>query len=88
MKKGLITKILHKGQKVYGVITGFEEANVTVRFPFGGVSGTVEICEITIPKSDCRNPLHLGQTAETATLIRSFLGCRWKKKGSSRMGQV
>jgi hypothetical protein len=30
MKKGLITKVLHKGQKVYGVITEFDEANVTV----------------------------------------------------------
>jgi len=34
MKKGLITKVLHKGQKVYGVITGFDETNATVRFPF------------------------------------------------------
>src|ERR1035438_2496511 len=54
MKKGTITKLLHKGQKVYGVITGFDEASTTVRFPFCGVSGTVEICEVTVPKSDCR----------------------------------
>jgi hypothetical protein len=81
MKKGLITKVLHKGQKVYGVITGFDEANATVRFPFCGVSGAVEICEITVPKSDCRKPLHLGQTAEMATLIRQLVGVPMEREG-------
>jgi hypothetical protein len=81
MKKGLITKVLHKGQKVYGVITEFEEANVTVRFPFCGVSGTVEICEVTVPKSDCRKPTYIGQDAEIATLIRQLVGVSLQKEG-------
>ena len=74
MKKGLITKVIFKGQKVYGVISEFDETNVTVRFPFCGVSGTVEICAITIPPSDCRKPKYLGQDAEMATLIRQLVG--------------
>ena len=80
MKKGTITKLIYKGQKVYGVITGFEETNTTVCFPFCGISGTVEICEITVPKSDCRKPLHLGQTAEMATLIRQLVGVPLQKE--------
>jgi hypothetical protein len=80
MKTGLITKVLHKGQKVYGVITGFDDASTTVRFPFCGVSGTVEIAEITVPKSDCRKPLHLGQDAEMATLIRQLVGLPLEKE--------
>ena len=80
MKKGLITKVLHKGQKVYGVITGFDETNATVRFPFSGVSGTVEIAEITVPKSDCRKPMYLGQNAEMATLIRQLVGVPVQKE--------
>jgi hypothetical protein len=75
----LITKALHKGQKVYGVITGFDEANATVRFPFCGVSGTVEICDLTVPKSDCRKPMYLGQNAEMATLIRQLVGVPLQK---------
>ena len=74
MKKGLIKKVLHKGQKTYGVITGFDETNTTVRFPFCGVSGTVEIVEITVPKADCRKLMLLGQDAEMATLIRQLVG--------------
>ena len=74
MKKGLITKVLHKGQKVYGVVAGFDETDVTVRFPFCGISGTVEICEVTVPKSDCRKPTYIGQDAEMATLIRQLVG--------------
>jgi hypothetical protein len=81
MKKGLITKVLHKGQKVYAVIVGFDEANVTVRFPFSGVSGTVEIVEIVVPKADCRKPMHLGQDAEMATLIRQLVGVSLEKEG-------
>lgn len=80
MKEGTITKLIHKGQKVYGVITEFDEANVTVRFPFCGVSGTVEICEITVPNTDCRKPIHLGQTAEMATLIRQLVGVPLQKE--------
>ena len=80
MKNGMITKLIHKGQKVYGVITGFDDTNTTVRFPFCGVSGTVEICEITVPNSDCRKPLHLGQTAEMATLIRQLVGVPLEKE--------
>jgi hypothetical protein len=79
MKKGTITKLLHKGQKVYGVITGFDEASTTVRFPFCGVSGTVEICEVTVPKSDCRKPMYLGQDAEITTLIRQLVGVPLEK---------
>jgi len=81
MKKGVITKILHKGQKVYGVITGFDDASTTVRFPFSGVSSTVEIVEVTIPKADCRKPMHLGQDAEMATLIRQLVGVPMEKEG-------
>jgi len=81
MKKGLITKVLFKGQKVYAVITEFDDTNVMVRFPFSGVSGTMEIIEIIVPKSDCRKPLHLGQTAETATLIRQLVGVPLEKEG-------
>lgn len=81
MKKGVITKVLFKGQKVYGVISEFDETNATVRFPFCGVSGTVEICEITVPKSDCRKPMYLGQTAEMATLIRQLVGVPLEKEG-------
>jgi hypothetical protein len=81
MKKGLITKVLHKGQKVYGVITGFDDTNTTVRFPFSGVSSTVEIVEVTIPKADCRKPMHLGQDAEMATLIRQLVGVPMEKEG-------
>ena len=77
----MITKVLFKGQKVYGVIAEFDETNVTVRFPFSGVSGTVEICEITVPKSDCRTPMHLGQTAEMATLIRQLVGVPLEREG-------
>jgi hypothetical protein len=80
MKEGLITKVLHKGQKVYGVITEFDETNTTVRFPFCGVSGTVEICEITVPKADCRKPMYLGQDAEMATLIRQLVGVSLQKE--------
>ena len=81
MKKGLITKILHKGQKVYAVIVGFDETDVTVRFPFCGISSTVEIVEVTIPKADCRKPMHLGQDAEMATLIRQLVGVPLEKEG-------
>jgi hypothetical protein len=81
MKKGLITKVLHKGQKTYGVITEFDGANATVRFPFCGISGTVEICEVTVPKSDCRKPMYLGQDAEIATLIRQLVGVPLEKEG-------
>jgi ribosomal protein S1 len=80
MKKGLITKVLHKGQKVYGVITGFDETDITVRFPFCGVSGTVEIAEITAHNSDCRKPMYLGQNAEMATLIRQLVGVPLQKE--------
>jgi len=66
--------VLHKGQKVYGVITEFDEANATVRFPFCEVSGTVEICEITGLKSDCRKPTYIGQDAEVTVLIRQLVG--------------
>jgi len=79
MKKGLITKVLHKGQKVYGVITGFDETDVTIRFPFSGVSGTVEIVEIIVPQSDCRKPMYLGQDAKVATLIRQLVGVPLQK---------
>jgi hypothetical protein len=72
MKKGTITKLLYQGQKVYAVVAGFDETEVTVRFPLCGISGTVEIMEIIVPKADCRKPLHLGQTAEMATLIRQL----------------
>jgi hypothetical protein len=81
MKKGLITKILHKGQKVYGVITGFDETDITVRFPFCGISGTVEIVEIIVPQSDCRKPMYLGQNAEMATLIRQLVVVSLEKEG-------
>ena len=81
MKKGLITKVLHKGQKVYGVITGFDDASTTVRFPFCGVSSTVEIVEVIIPKADCRKPMHLGQDAEMATLIRQLVGVPLEREG-------
>jgi len=81
MKKSLITKVLHKGQVVYGVITEFDETTVTVRFPFAGVSGTVEIVETTVPKSDCRKPIYLGQDAEMATLIRQLVGVPLEKEG-------
>jgi ribosomal protein S1 len=81
MKNGMIIKLIHKGQKVYGVITGFDDTNTTVRFPFSGVSGTVEIVEITVPKSDCRKPMHLGQDAEMATLIRQLVGVPLEKEG-------
>jgi len=80
MKKGLITKLLHKGQKVYGVITGFDDTNTTVRFPFCGISGTVEIVEITVPTSDCRKPMHIGQDAEMATLILQLVGVPLQKE--------
>jgi len=80
MKKGLITKVVHKGQKVYGVITESDETNATVRFPFSGVSGTVEIVEITVPTSDCRKPMHIGQDAEMATLIRQLVGVPLQKE--------
>jgi ribosomal protein S1 len=81
MKKGLITKVLHKGQKMYGVIAEFDEANVTVRFPICGVSGQVKIAEITFPKADCRKPTYLGQDAEIATLIRQLVGVPLQKEG-------
>jgi hypothetical protein len=72
MKKGTITKLLYKGQKVYAVVAGFDETDVTVRFPSCGVSGTVEIIELIVPKAACRKPMYLGQTAEMATLIRQL----------------
>jgi hypothetical protein len=81
MKKGMITKILHKGQKAYGVITEFDETNATVRFPICGVSGQVEIAEQTLPLSDCRKPMYLGQDAEMATLIRQLVGVPLQKEG-------
>jgi hypothetical protein len=80
MKNGMITKLLHKGQKVYGVITVFDDASTTVRFPFCGISGTVEIVEVTIPKADCRKPTYLGQDAEIATLIRQLVGVPLQKE--------
>jgi hypothetical protein len=80
MKKGLITKVLHKGQTVYGVITGSDETNTTVRVPFCGVSGSVEICEVTVPKADCRKPMYVGQDAEMATLIRQLVGVPLQKE--------
>ena len=81
MKKGTITKLIYKGQKMYGVIAEFDETSTTVRFPFFGVSGTVEICEITVPKSDCRKPMYIGQDAEMATLIRQLVGVPLQKEG-------
>ena len=80
MKKGVITKVLHKGQKVYGVITGFDETNTTVRFPFCGVSGTVEIIEIIVPKSDCRKPV-MRRDSEVTVLIRQLVGVPLVKEG-------
>ena len=80
MKKGLITKILHKGQKVYGVIAEFDETNVTVRFPICGVSGQVEIGEQTLSISDCRKPM-LKQDSELATFIRQLTGVPLEKEG-------
>ena len=80
MKKGLITKVLHKGQKTYGVITEFDETKTTVRFPFCGVSGTVEIVEITVPKSDCRKPV-MRQDSEVTVLISQLVGVPLVKEG-------
>jgi hypothetical protein len=79
MKKGLITKVLFKGQKVYGVISEFDEANVTVRFPICGVSGQVEIAEQILPAADCRKPM-LRQDTELATLIRQLVGVPLEKE--------
>ena len=62
------------------MITKFDEANATVRFPFCGISSTVEIVEVTIPKADCRKPMHLGQDAEMATLIRQLVGVPLEKE--------
>jgi hypothetical protein len=81
MKKGTITKLIYKGQKVYAVVAGFDETDVTVRFPLCGISGTVEIIEIIVPKADCRKPMHLGQDAEMATLIRQLVGVPLEKEG-------
>ena len=87
MKKGTITKLLYKGQKVYAVVAGFDDTDVTVRFPSCGVSGTVEIIELIVPEAACRKPMYLGQTAEMATLIRQLArSTRWKTKFSSYMG--
>jgi hypothetical protein len=80
MKNGMITKLIHKGQKVYGVITGFDDTNTTVRFPFCGISGMVEICEVTVPNTDCRKPM-LGQDSELATFIRQLTGVPLEKEG-------
>jgi hypothetical protein len=81
MKKGTITKLIYKSQKVYAVSVGFDETDITVRFPFCGVSGTVEIMELVVPKADCRKPIHLGQDNEMATLIRQLVGVPLEKEG-------
>jgi len=84
MKKGLITKVLFKGQKVYAVITEFDDTNVMVRFPFSGVSGTVEIIEIIVPKADCRKPMQLGacpSNAKSAVMATSACGSpKWESQ--------
>jgi len=88
MKNGMITKLIHKGQKVYGVITGFDDTNVTVRFPICGVSGQVEIAEQTLPAADCRKPMLRQDKRNWLRLSGSLPGCHCKKRFSRRMGQV
>ena len=44
--------MLHKGQKVYGVITEFDETNATVRFPFA-----VSVARLKFVKSPFLNPI-------------------------------
>ena len=66
---------------MYGVVSELDETDVTVRFPFCGISGTVEIAEVTVQKSDCRKPMYLGQDAEMATLIRQLVGVPLQKEG-------
>ena len=73
MKKGLIVKILHKGQKVYGAVSEFNDQMATVRFPLCGASGTVQIAEATVPQSDCRKPV-MEQDCEVAVLVRQLVG--------------
>ena len=80
MKKGAITKLLYKKQKVYAVVAGFDETDVTVRFPICGVSGQVEIAEQTLPAADCRKPM-LRQDTELATFIRQLTGVPLQKEG-------
>jgi hypothetical protein len=69
MKKGLIVKILHNGQEVYGAVSEFDETMATVRFPLCRVSGTVQIAQATVRQSDCRKPT-MGQDSEVAVLVR------------------
>ncbi len=78
MKKGTITKLLYKGQKVYAVVAGFDETDTTVRFPFSSENNMVEVVEIVVPNSDCRKPT-LGQDSELATLIRQLAA--WDENG-------
>jgi hypothetical protein len=40
----------------------------------------VEIAEQTLPLSDCRKPMYLGQDAEVATLIRQLVGAPLQKE--------
>jgi hypothetical protein len=84
MKKGTITKLIYKGQKVYAVVAGFDETDVTVRFPLCGISGTVEIIEIIVPKADCRKPMQLGacpSNAKSAVMATSACGSpKWESQ--------
>jgi hypothetical protein len=80
MKKGLIVKILHNGQKVYAVVSEFTEEMATVRFPLCGASGTVQIAETTVRQFDCRKPV-MGQDSEVAVLVRQLVGIPMEKEG-------
>ena len=80
MKKGLIVKILHNGQKVYGAVSEFTDKMATVRFPLCGASGTVQIAEATVRQSDCRKP-KMGQDCEVAVLVRQLVGVPMENEG-------
>ncbi len=80
MKKGLIVKLLHNGQKVYGAVSEFTDEMATVSFPFCGVSGTVQVFEANVRLSDCRKPT-MKQDCEVAVLIRQLVGVPLEKEG-------
>lgn len=80
MKKGLIVRILHNGQKVYAVVSECTDEMAIIRFPLCGASGTVQIAEITVSQSDCRRP-KMGQDSEVAVLVRQLVGVPMEKEG-------
>jgi hypothetical protein len=71
MKKGMITELLYKGQKVYAVVAGFDDTDTTVRFPFSDELNMVEVVEIIVPNSKCSKPT-LEQNSELAVFIRQL----------------